>query len=56
MQSGRGIEWYRWNKLITEKKATLKALLTIKPIEALEYFDITINLSEEGSTSIEESI
>ena len=46
MQSGRGIQWYRWAKLSTNEKATLKALLTIKPIEALEYFDITVNLTD----------
>lgn len=56
MQSGRGIQWYRWNKLTTDAKATLKALLTIKPIEALEYFDITVSLAEDGSASIEEVI
>ena len=56
MQSGRGIQWYRWSKLITDAKATLKALLTIKPIEALEYFDITISLAEDGSAVVEEVI
>ena len=56
MQSGRGIQWYRWSKLITDKKATLKALLTVKPIEALEYFDITVNLTDGGSVEVEEVI
>ena len=54
MQSGRGIQWYRWKKLITDQKATLKALLTIKPIEALEYFDITVSLAEDGTAEVEE--
>lgn len=47
MQSGRGINWYSWRRVDVEEKATIKAVLTIKPIEAVEYFDITINLSDE---------
>lgn len=57
MQSGRGISWYSWRKVKVDRKATIKAVLTIKPIEAVEYFDITINLSdEEVSVSEEEDI
>jgi len=55
MQSGRGISWYSWRRVKTEYKATIKAVLTIKPIEAVEYFDITINLSDE-EVAIEEEI
>ena len=47
MQSGRGISWYSWKKEVVTEKATIKAILTIKPIEAVEYFEITINLSDE---------
>ena len=54
MQSGRGIQWYRWKKLVAGKKATLKALLTVKPIEALEYFDITVSLAEDETVEVEE--
>ncbi len=56
MQSGRGIEWYRWSRIIADKKATLKAVLTIKPIEALEYFDITVNLTDAGEVEVEEAL
>jgi len=55
MQSGRGISWYSWKKEKVTAKATIKAVLTIKPIEAVEYFDITINLSDE-EVSIEEPV
>ena len=47
MQSGRGIRWYSWRRVDTEQRATIKAVLTIQPIEAVEYFDITINLTDE---------
>ena len=55
MQSGRGINWYSWRRVDVEEKATIKAVLTIKPIEAVEYFDITINLSDE-EVAIEEMV
>ena len=47
MQSGRGIRWYSWRRVDPEQRATIKAVLTIQPIEAVEYFDITINLTDE---------
>jgi hypothetical protein len=56
MQSGRGITWYSWRKVETDKKATIKAVLSIRPIEAVEYFDITINLTDEEVEFEEESI
>ena len=55
MQSGRGISWYSWRKVETEQRATIKAVLTIKPIEAVEYFDITINLTDEEVNFEEEA-
>ena len=50
MKSGRGISWYKWAKLVTTEKAAIKAVLTIKPIEAVESFDITVVLTEEDAT------
>ena len=49
MKSGRGLQYYRWSKEISPK-ATIKASLTIKPIEAVESFDINIILTEEETT------
>jgi len=47
MKSGRGISWYKWTKERAEEKATIKATLTIKPVEAVESFDINIILTDE---------
>lgn len=54
MQSGRGISWYSWKREKVDVKATIKAVLTIKPIEAVEYFDITIDLTDEEVSVAEE--
>lgn len=54
MKSGRGITWYKWTKEVADKKATIKATLTIQPIEAVESFDINIILTDEEAT-IEEA-
>lgn len=50
MKSGRGISSYVWRKEKAEDKATLKASLTIRPIEAIENFDITITLTDDTAT------
>lgn len=55
MKSGRGISWYKWTKEIAPRKAMIKATLTIRPIEAVESFDINIVLTDEEAT-IEEVI
>jgi len=55
MKSGRGISWYKWTKEVAEQKATIKATLTIQPIEAVESFDINIILTDDEAT-IEEVV
>ena len=50
MKSGRGISWYKWTKEVADTKATIKATLTIQPIEAVESFDINIILTDEEVT------
>ena len=50
MVSGRGLKWYKWTKLVPEGNhllGQLKARLTIRPIEAIESFDITISMTDE---------
>lgn len=54
MQSGRGLVWYSWKKEITTEKATIKATLFIQPIEAVEYFDLTVVLTDQGVNVVEE--
>ncbi len=54
MKSGRGIQWYKWTKEKTSEKAVIKCNLEIKPIEAVESFDISITLTDED-LSAEES-
>lgn len=44
MKSNRGIRGFSIKKVKTDKKATLKAVITISPIEAVEDFDLTIDL------------
>ena len=52
MVSGRGLKWYKWFKIRPEDPrgnlilGQLKAKLTIRPIEAIESFDITINMTD----------
>ena len=59
MQNGRGLEWYHWYKEFADdghgnrRKATIKATLSIKPIEAVEYFDITVYLTDEDAVVAE---
>lgn len=54
MKSGRGISWYKWTREYTDQKALIKATLTIKPIEAVESFDINVMLTDQDA-SVEES-
>ena len=56
MKSGRGISWYKWTREYVNQKATIKATLTIKPIEAVENFDITVVLTDEDATVEEASV
>lgn len=46
MRSGQGIRGYKIVKEATNQKATLKARITIIPIEAVEDFDLTLELSD----------
>jgi len=53
MTSGRGLNWYRWRRVPTKKKATIEAILTISPIEAVENFDLTVMLTDQDVTVTE---
>lgn len=53
MVSGRGLMFYRWTKQKADDKATIKATLTIRPIEAVESFDINVILTEDETTLTE---
>ena len=55
MTSGRGLRWYRWKKEKSDKKAQIKATLTISPIEAVEYFDLLVYLTDEEVEVSEEA-
>lgn len=46
MRSGLGIRGYRFNRLATTEKGRIRALISIKPIEPVEDFDLTIELDE----------
>ena len=56
MQNSRGIDWYSWQKEYTEKKATIKATLLVKPIEAVEYFEINIQLTDQDAEVVEPTV
>ena len=56
MKSGRGISWYKWTREYTDQKALIKATLTIKPIEAVESFDINVMLTDEDAIVEEAAI
>lgn len=55
MVSGRGLRWYKWTKEKADDKAKIKATLTIRPIEAVESFDINIILTEDETTVAEQT-
>lgn len=46
MVKGNGIKGYKLIKVATTEKATLKAKIRIIPIEAVEYFDLTVELAD----------
>ena len=46
MQSGNGIAGYRFTRLETKAKARLAAKITIIPIEAVEDFDLEVELAD----------
>ena len=47
MQTSGGINGYQIKKEKSIKKATLKATIRIIPIEAVEDFDITLELADD---------
>lgn len=50
MQTGDGISGYELKKKKSTGKATLTAVVRIYPIEAVEDFDITVELADEATT------
>lgn len=46
MKSGQGIKGYKLIRKVNKKKATLTAAINIIPIEAVEDFDLTLNLTD----------
>ena len=53
MQNSRGLDWYAWQREYTDKKATIAATLWIKPIEAVENFDLNIQLTDQDTIVVE---
>lgn len=53
MLAGNGISGYKLIKQPTTAKARLKAAIRIVPIEAVEDFELTVVLEDEGTTVIE---
>ena len=51
MRTGQGIKGYKLIKESTDQKATLKAVVKIIPIEAVEDFDLTVELSDSISVT-----
>lgn len=49
MQTGNGISGYKLTKKKSTKKATLTAVVRIYPIEAVEDFEITLELADEST-------
>lgn len=47
MVTGRGLRYYKWRKLKPSRLGEIRARLTIRPIEAVESFDITISMTDE---------
>ena len=46
MKGDQGIQDYKFIKVKTASKATLKAIIRIIPIEAVEDFDISLTLED----------
>jgi len=53
MKTGRGIEWYTWSYKAAEQSGTIAAKLKLKPIEAVEQFDIDIELTDSDLVTTE---
>ena len=53
MKSSYGIVGYRWKRDTANERAKLKATLQIVPIEAVEDFDITIELADSLEDSVQ---
>ena len=51
MRAGQGIRGYKIIKKTTSEKATLKAVVKIIPIEAVEDFDLTVELTDSISVT-----
>ncbi len=51
MVTGNGINGYKLIRATSDKKATIKAIIRIYPIEAVEDFDITIELADSFTTA-----
>ena len=51
MTTGNGINGYKIIRAKTDKKATIKAIIRIYTIEAVEDFDITIELADSFTTA-----
>lgn len=54
MKGNQGITSYQFVKVATDKKATLKARVIIRPIEAVEDFDITVVLTDDNTVVVTE--
>ncbi len=52
MQTGQGIRGYRIIKQTPDSKAQIKALIRIIPMEAVEKFDLTVELSDTLDVSV----
>ena len=53
MQTSNGISGYKITKKKSMQKATLTAVIRIYPIEAVENFEITLELADEGTNVID---
>ena len=54
MVSGGGIDDYVILRIKTDKKATVKAKIVIYPVEPVEDWDITLELTDTTSTAVEQ--
>ena len=55
MQTNEGIAGYEIKRKKSSKKATLTAVIRIYPIEAVEDFEITLELADD-STSVTDNL
>ena len=57
MKANRGITYYKWVKEKVVEKGLIKATLHIRPIEAVEDFDLTVNLvDDDGVAALEATV